>query len=546
MTQCVVAVRKNGVWLLRKAPSSAETEKSERNALREAREEGRRINLAAFHRLGPSAGVWQLEWPKACLEQGEITIGLAACFVERCLANPGVEHWMLVRGWQLDLRTVARMLEARGERVSGAWRWGVIDRAGFVASVLVACGAWLATLWRTRREWVSAPSDVEVLLAVHGEWSNRTRHVLASCTQANTPATVLVLGRPRLSLAELRQLLQRHLEIGNARLLRPFSLAAAVRSAPHGLALCLQGLPIALRYPFRPSFKELVAMNYRCLLGAASAQWWVRGGRAAEVIYGHTGLADTTLLELEQQAGGTTTVHVVHGISGGLNFTGRSSVARFLCEHDARWHAQLGGYGKCVARAASPPAYVQGARGLLFLSNHLHPMNPWFQLFGAADEERSLRQVAEAADSLGVARSEVVWKPHPVFFQFDPGVREPILRLVGQLGFSQWPSNAAIDHAATFSRVISTRSTIALDVLRLGVLPIILGPALQAEDEAISSFPLHAADAAEIVEAMLALEDRSSAEELFAACWSAIGPTVGATVLPRAEFVAATSNRAVI
>lgn len=546
MTSCVVAERKNGVWLLRKASSSAKPENSERDVLRQAREEGRQINLASFYRLGPDAGVWQLELPKACLEQGEIALGLAARFVDRCLANPSVEHQMQVRVRQLDLRTVARLLQARGERVSGAWRWGMIDRLEFIASVMVASLAWLATLWQTRKEWVRPPGDVDVMLAVHGEWSNRTRHVLATCAREGGSATVLVLGRPRLSLVDLRQLLQRQLGIAGIRLLRPFSLVAAVRSALHGISLCMQGLSIALRHPFRPGFKELVAMNYRCLLGAASAQWWASGGRAAEVIYGHTGLADTTLLEFAQQASGAMTVHVVHGISGGLNFTGRSSVGWFLCEHDAHWHARLGGYGECVAQAASPPTYVQGERGLLFLSNHLHPMNPWFQLSGAADEEWSLRQVAEAADRLGVARSEVVWKPHPVFFQFDASVRDPVLRLVGQLGFSQWPSDAAIDHAATFNRVISTRSTIALDVLRLGVLPIILEPASLPEGEAISSFPLHATDAAGIVEVMSVLEDGSSAERLFSICWSAIGPTIGATGRPLAEFVSATSNRAVI
>ena len=249
-------------------------------------------------------------------------------------------------------------------------------------------------------------------------------------------------------------------------------------------------------------------------------------------MYGHTGLADTTLLEQAQQQRGTQTFHAVHGISAGLNFTGRSSVALFRCAHDARWHEQLGGYGSCRSHVEDCPAHVRGVSGLLFLSNHLHPMNPWFRAFGAASDLRALSIIAETADELGVARSEVVWKPHPVFSTLPAGDQETVLEQIQRWGFTQWCEGSPLGECVRFQYVVCTRSTVALDVLKLGVLPIILDTTQEDMHDVMSNFPYQTDTAAGLICAARMLMADANAGQAFALLWEKVGPAT-ATASPR-------------
>src|SRR5690606_10008897 len=141
--------------------------------------------------------------------------------------------------------------------------------------------------------------------------------------------------------------------------------------------------------------------------------------------------ADTTLLELAQQATGQQTWHVVHGVSAGLNFTGRSSVAVFTCAHDARWHERLQGYGRCMHLPVPLPAPVAGASGLLLLTSYAHRMNMECRLSGTRAEEAVLQGVSGAAARLGEATLQ--WRPHPALAALDRTDQEALRWVAGRL-----------------------------------------------------------------------------------------------------------------
>lgn len=529
MNACIEAECRAGVWHLVQKPYQALSADDEA-LVHQAQQRGRVKALDMYRSLGASAGVWQLELPKASLDEGEIAMGLAAQFAARCCDMPHAAHNLRAPVQHLSRRSVAMALQERGQRVAGAWLFKFIDPVQFGIAAMMAGMFWLVTLLRSARESSQLPERADFLVAVHGEWSNRTRHVLELCKAAPSESIVIVLGRPKATLKELAQDWSRQLGVG-LRLARPFNLLAAMRSLPHAVGLCVKGAKFIVDQPYKPRFTEQVAMNYRCFLGAASARWWHQHGIAARtVVYGHTGLADTTLLELAQQQKGSQTVHAVHGISAGLNFTGRSSVALFRCEHDARWHEQLGGYAACQAYVVDTPSRVSGVSGLLFLSNHLHPMNPWFRAFGPTEELRALSVIAGAADELGIARSEVVWKPHPVFSTLNASQREAVLEKVQGMGFRLWPKGALLEESVRFQYVVCTRSTVALDVLRLGLLPIILDTRLEETHDVMSTFPYQADSAVSLSRASRLCSASVNSGEAFSSLWSRIGPAMAVSM----------------
>ena len=196
----------------------------------------------------------------------------------------------------------------------------------------------------------------------------------------------------------------------------------------------------------------------------------------------------------------------------------------FQCEHDAHWHRRLGGYGACRAVAGKKPDAIAGGRGLLLLSNYIHPLNPWFRVFGIEDELRLLSIVASAADTLGIARSGIVWKPHPLFDIFPASVTRPVMDRVSELAFSRWHEGAALKEAASFRYTVSTVSTVALDLLRLGIVPIIVDVQQTKGDDALSCFPLQCSDAPGLTRAATMFEDQGGSPGLLPSVWTRIGP----------------------
>lgn len=415
--------------------------------------------------------------------------------------------------WALEL---AKARQAAGpEALSGG--------GGFWSAALLGFAAWARTVLLT-------PSGGDVpkaplVAALHGEVANRTRHLLAALAREAPTAPVILLGRPQLPPADLRKAF---LTAGvHGPLIWPFDLVSALRALPAILRRLREGAAVLAVAAWRPAPRDLAAICFRMALGETSAVWVRRHVPTgpSTVVFGHTGVADSHLLERAIQRQGARTVHWVHGVSLGLNFVGGSNLAVFQCGSDARWHEALGGYGRAASLPADPPQPASGGEGWLVLSNLVHPMNADFRRHGVAGEVALLEAVAAAA---GKARK--VWKPHPILASLDVDTRTAIERRAVELGFTRWREGDPLSGARDFAVVVSTPSTVALDVLKLGVLPILYGGGDLDPHSAIAQLPLKASSAAELKRAASAPAD-------FTATWAAIAPAREPTL---ADFTALT------
>jgi hypothetical protein len=274
--------------------------------------------------------------------------------------------------------------------------------------------------------------------------------------------------------------------------------------------LC-EGLAEASNQTLRPAFREQVAIAFRVFLGAVSARWWVNSGvKAGTVIFGHTGTADTTVLEQAMQENGAQTVHAVHGLATGPNFVGISNLALFRCGYDARKYAQLNCYGACTAQPAPRKMPSRGAEGILLLTNLAHPMNPDFAAHGLEAELNLLRAVAGAARMLGHKAGLMLWKPHPVIAQLPEEVAVELRREALALGYQELPHGPSLISAAESVRwVLTSPSTVCVDLLAEGVLTLVLDPQGSLLDSSAALFPGAAPRADSIAAALEALDDAS-------------------------------------
>jgi hypothetical protein len=497
------------------------------DALRQrARVVGRQWLKTEFSKARGEADPWLLEQLKACLGEGEAAVGLGELLADACVRDRGGHQHATVAAPRASVRALARALEARDQPVAGARRRRMADRLGASAATLIAAAMWLWTLVRTIHEASGIPAEPDAVLAVHGEWSNRTRHVLSFIEPSAEPTPVVVLGRPRRSLAALGRLFDEKVSTAPRRLARPYSLGSALLSSHAAGRMVLRALRAQSSARYAPPLMQQAAMIYRLILGAASARWWEHSGvRTPVVVYGHTGLADTTLLELAQQTAGSQTIHVVHGLSAGPNFAGYSDHALLRCSFDAEYYRELGGYGACHAPSLAPVAFRGGAGGCLLLSNLAHPMNPGYREAGVRDELRLLKEAARAANSLWAPEEERAWKPHPVFLSLPAAERRTLMDAARAEGFVVYGQDWKLEGARNFAVVLCTASTIAVDMLRLGVLPIIFDVQPIEPDSAIAQLPLRADDSAALRQLIEDLRrDTSVHERYFALAWDRVGP----------------------
>jgi len=360
------------------------------------------------------------------------------------------------------------------------------------------------------------------VVAVHGEVSNRTRHLLEGLKAGEPTDAVLVLGLPRRSLAEIRKAWSPWLGASGLELRRPVSLGAFASSMPAGCRAVAEAYRLARSCPCSPRSRELAAILARLWLGEAHALWWSRhGGCVALAIYGHTGTADTSRLEQAQQANGATTVHLVHGISGGRNFLGLSDVAVWRCGHDADWHTRLGGYGSCSWVPAKKPRWRCGESGILLLTSLAHPMNIGYRLRGIEDELALLRSTVEAVRRIGVD-GVLTWRPHPAIKKLPLRERESLRCAAESLEFRiDFESNlAAMARRARW--VISSESTVVVELLAEGVLPIMWPSTWSQRGSALSEYPAVATSAEELSKMLLEQNDQWA--KLFDLAWTIVRP----------------------
>jgi len=400
---------------------------------------------------------------------------------------------------------------------------------GFWPAALIGLAVWVRTLIAVPFADRLAPSDRR-LAALHGEVSNRTRHLL-SALSAEAPETPLILlGRPRQSMKGLRRAFA-GAGLGNPRLIRPYSLIDGLLSLPGGLSRLIEGARVVGAAEWRPDRRTLAAICFRMLLGETAARWARRqpGGIGRGVIFGHTGVADTHLLERSLQSAGGRTLHWVHGVSLGLNFVAGSDVGLFQCGADARWHQRLGGYGRTLALPAQRPEPAPMGRGWLLLSNLAHPMNPDFRRNGAVAEEALLDAVSRAAVLAGQTR--LVWKPHPVIHTLSQDIQDRLHARARDLGFAVWPhADGELARAADFALVVASPSTVALDMLRLGLVAVIHGGAGLDPMSALARLPLQTTTSEDLVAASRALSDPAARAKSLAQAWAAIEPGRPATL----------------
>ena len=468
---------------------------------------------------------WKLELSKSLADEDVAVMASAYAMADMCLTS----NSPLLCFQSQHPRKVARALRVelsqRGETVAGLW----IDRlAAHIRFTSATVLAWLVWTWIVLAylPWqVRPPRDSRIMLAVHGECSNRTRSLLPPHFSAQRDIAYLIVGRPREKLRSLRAKLGLDAVDGDSRVLRPASRLAALRSMPDSCNQIAKGWWLMADVPVLPSCKDLSGMVYRMIQGQCYRHFWAESGlRPRVVVYAHTGTADTTALEISQQSLGARTIHLVHGISPGWNFTGLSDLAAFQCGHDAAWHRSLPAYGSTTWLQAKPPAANTAGSGWVLLSNYVHPANGLPPSIALSRELALIGMVSEAARLAGVEPECVTWKPHPAFDQADRATRRTVLNSVKQAGFNTWPPGSSIADIARFRLVLTTPSTIALDALRLGKVPIIVHSAPLQPDTVIGALPAKAGNAWELARLVGQLSRDELWRDMFVLSWRRAKP----------------------
>lgn len=458
---------------------------------------------------------WRLELTKAALREGFVVLLPGGQGPRARLAALTAEP----REDPTELQALRRRFAAR-----------------FALSTVVALGVWIDSLLSAPQgPPVRLPEDA-LLIAVHGEVTNRTRHVLRMAAGSGRPVVALILGRPCADLSEIRaQFAEQGLE--DAVLLRPLDLSAGLRSLPRALRRAQAGMASMLRTGFAPTWEDEIGILYRILLGETHASWWKALERRGGIVYyGYTGTADVDALERAQQEDGVFTVHCVHGVCDGRNFTGHSSLAVFQCAHDAQVNAGFGTYGLTASLPVRRPRpWIRGAGDWLILTNFVHPTNPFAGQGAEAYEREVIEAVAWAADQLGWPPSRVTWRPHPAFWRMPRSMTAPLLARAEKLGLRVSRAGEPMPDLRDASVVISVASTTVLDALQVGVLPIIYAPQPLSPDVLYAVLPGLARTRAELVAAITVLDDPGRAEDRYQQTHEIAGPGSGGWDLPGLE-----------
>ena len=357
------------------------------------------------------------------------------------------------------------------------------------------------------------PADATRLVAVHGEWSTRTKHILSALPNSDPPVSaILLLGRQYQRPEKIMALWCEHVpELKGLPVLAPVTFRAAFAALRDIPSLLREGLSEAISTRQLMNARGEVALAFRVYLGATQARWWRQHerGTTAEVLFGITGTADATLLEKAIQKTGGWTAHIVHGQATGPNFAGISDHALFKSEFDASDYDRLKCYRTCAVQTAVPPEPRRGEREILLLSNLAHPMNAGFRSNGITDELNLLECVSRAAGLLHLSNTTLSWKPHPVIHQLDPALVAQLRVTARLLGFVELPTDTSLADASKNARwVVCSPSTVATELLQMGTLSLILDPQCSAGSTAISALPLLATLQPEALAALMADIDR--------------------------------------
>ncbi len=468
---------------------------------------------------------WRLEIAKQIATEGFVVIGQARSIVNTLETRANVQFSNVVDAERVRFAAY-QMLNRKGAATPEWSRFKALAGLRYVLSCFIATSFWAWTV--LRNGWGNKLPDrdsQDLLIAVHGEISNRTRHVL-SAVRANKSQGIILLGRPKRRIRALAAEIEAEFDLPSVQLIRPIQPWPAIRSLGRLVRHFRSGAGTFAATGFRMAWKDEISMLYRICLGAGSAEWWRQAQSGPRtIIFGHTGLADTSMLEAAMQACGSTTVHWAHGLSGGWNYAGLSDVGLFTCGHDADVHAALPDYRNVDFVELPLPSFQQGSgKRWLLLTNYAHLTNPFFGYGALAMEARTVRIAAEAAQQIGIPVDGLEWRPHPVFWQLPEEARDAVLADVVTTGCRLPVRGSPMPELVDFAVIMCTPSTVALDVLVNGRLPVIVSAHELAPETAYCAFPLTAMDAEQIVEAVRKSATGADAEEIFKTAWKNVRP----------------------
>lgn len=445
--------------------------------------------------------------------------------------------------WRLDRFKAVLAQTADGshempERQTGQF----CSRAAFRVSgaVLIALGMWLIYVIRHRAGAGQQPlqKDTKRLFALHGEYTTRTRHLLHEVSSAS-PAAIIILGRSHGTPQAVRALWATRMSHAwplDLVVRMPMSPSACIGAMLDLPRLLGGGIALSARATVRLGWRKEAAIAFRVILGATAARWWHQQGLAGEVLFGHTGTADTMLLEEAIQNGGGESIHIVHGQATGPNFVGFSNRALFRSRHDTQAYQRLACYGHCLVQTALVPVPVRGQSGTLLLTNLAHPMNAGYNQHGLRDELAMIDTTAAAARMLGPVAQPVLWKPHPSLAQLPQETQQALRAAAQERDITMLPPETDIIKLAVQNRwVVSSPSTVALDLLQEGSLTLVLDPQGMVLDTALLHLPRADTTPDAVRAELTALDPGAAYGEKLAAAYAAIGPARALDMLGKLE-----------
>lgn len=369
------------------------------------------------------------------------------------------------------------------------------------------------------------------LAAIHPEWSTRTRHILSFVNMDDTGFDgVLVIGRCFLSrkkIADVMRLNGFRKDTPPFPIIFPLSFRSFFKTLLVSKSLFCTGVLSLGRISSPLPLRVQVGIIFRVFLGDMSKRWWLHSSPKTKcsVYFGHTGTADTTLLEYAIQKMGGRSIHLVHGQSVGPNFAGCSDLAIFRSQHDCDLYRKLGCYDLCIVNRAGMPQVIRGDNDILLLSNLAHPMNAGYLRNGIEDEIRVLHFVSEIASSLDFQFNKLLWKPHPVLSQL-PKVEQSYLRdSAARLGFEEISFDADVLKVSLQCKwVFSTPSTVAIDLLCQGVLPLVVDVQGINSVGSLSLFPDPGQTSEQVCSFLQDFDDFSMYTGLYQGTFKSVGP----------------------
>lgn len=411
---------------------------------------------------------------------------------------------------RLEMVKYAEAYVSQGARPKkGHAHWFVLSCLAALLSLKIL---WLDLIRYCRRSTACKPGPKA---AIHGEQSNRTRHIVN-----NLPGDVsgiVILGRPRTGLNKLET------QLGLSGVIYPMDVATAFKVLFASILACWRYGRALAKAPFPIPLRDQVAMTYRLHLGRVQARWWESYGSANVVLFGHTGLGDSATLEAAMQDQGARTIHVLHGASHGWNFVASSTKALCQSGFDAKLTASLPDYQESMHIPMRRPKPKRGSKGILLFTAYSHPMNPSYQSEGIAADLRIMRLVADVAHSQTLS-TKLCWKPHPAFHDLPQIDKDLLTKAAKDFGYTMRSEQITAEDMTAFATVLTTPSSVLVDALRAGQLPVLV----TKEDDPLrgmyAEYPLRASSFATVKHLVQHIETNQAFVDSFQETWSLIEP----------------------